>query len=410
MTTILNRSEHIFTSISIVFFSQAFFQIVLVNRSGSSPDIDSPFLRLVFIAIYGITFVLLLIRRQETFKTIKTNKWLFFLIALAVISVLWSSVPGITFRKMVGLVGSTFFGIYLGSRYDFNNLLKIMGWIFGFSILSSFLLIFFLPEYGLMHKAPLVGVWRGIYFHKNGLGDGMFTSFMVFYFLAKSSQKYQLILSLGCVLSVVLIYCSSSATALVSVVFSFLLVQTLKHLSLRSKTSILLILLFLIVALLLQLLITINFATFLEINNRDITLSGRTTLWQSLWEFMKLKFWLGYGYGSFFSASHQETILLWQEHDWGPPHAHNGYIQLWLHLGLVGWMTFAVGYFYNLGKALFQYLVFKDFRMLWIFAFLMYSAFFNLTEVSFVAVNNLNWVISVACIYLLSSMKVTNQS
>jgi hypothetical protein len=75
----------------------------------------------------------------------------------------------------------------------------------------------------------------------------------------------------------------------------------------------------------------------------------------------------------------------------------------------VGFSIFIVGYFYNLGKALLSYLMLKDLRTLWIFSFLMYTVLFNLTEVSFMSINHLTWVISVAYIYTLNSAAVPSR-
>ena len=119
-------------------------------------------------------------------------------------------------------------------------------------------------------------------------------------------------------------------------------------------------------------LLLVNFNTFLNLSDRDITLSGRTLLWDTLWQFIQEKPWLGYGYGSFFSGESREANIVWQLYDWTPNHAHNGYIHLWLNLGIIGLFVFILGYFSCLFKSLFKYLAFRDLRMLWVFLFLIY--------------------------------------
>ena len=224
--------------------------------------------------------------------------------------------------------------------------------------------------------------------------------------ISTSNKKYQLFFQIGSLLSVILIFFGESATALISAVFIFLTAQGLKPLSLKSKKNVLFILLFLILTALLIFLIMINFNAFLTANDKDITLSGRTILWDSLWHFIQQKPWLGYGYGAFFSGLSREANLLWQEHDWSPVHAHNGYIQLWLQFGLVGLSAFTIGYMGCLFNSLFQYLVFKEPKMLWGFLFLLYTVFLNLTEVSFFGSNSIIWILSLVSIY---SMKITTR-
>lgn len=391
--------ENIFAVISLIFFSQGFFSIILGGNIVGEGDVDSIFLRVIFLGIYFITFILLGLRWKRTLAFLGTNVWLLFLIALAIVSVSWSSVPDVALRKMIALLGTTFFGIYLGSNYNFKQQLRIYGWVFGISILFSFIFAVAIPEYGIMNTDSITGAWRGIYPHKNGLGESMFISFLTFYFLSNSAKRYRLLFKVCCLLSVVLIYLGNSATALISVVFVFLISQGLKHLSLQSKRSVLLILLFLIAVALIQFLLLANFNTFLSVNDKDITLSGRTTLWDSLWGFIRQKPLLGYGYGSFFSGLHRETDLLWKVHDWSPVHAHNGYIQMWLNLGIVGLLTLIIGYFSCLFNSLFKYLLSKNIQMMWAFLLLIYTVFLNCTEVSFFSVNSIVWVVSVASIY-----------
>ncbi len=395
--------ENIFSIISLLLFSQGFYPIILGSGSSEEGDVDSPLLRIVFILIYFITMALLTFRWQRSLAFLKTNLWLLFLIGLAIASISWSSIPAISFRKVIGLIGTTFFGIYLGSRYTFEQQLKIYSWVFGIAIVFSFLFALLIPEYGIMNTFAIQGAWRGIYPHKNGLGESMFASFLTFYFLSLLSKR-QLLSQILCILSVVLIYFGQSATALMSVLFIFLTAQGLEKLSLKSKRSVLMILLFLILTLLLMFLILINFNTFLNVNDKDITLSGRTILWDSLGDFIRQKPWLGYGYGSFFSSEAREANLLWQVHDWSPVHSHNGYIQLWLNLGIIGLLAFICGYALCLFNSLFNYLVSKDLQMLWIFLFLIYTVFLNLTEVSFVGNNSVIWIISVASIYSLKKV------
>jgi exopolysaccharide production protein ExoQ len=404
----ISSLERVFSVGSLLLFSQGFYTIILGGSiGGDEGDVDSIFLRVMFLGIYFVSFALLAFRWQITLIFLKTNLWVLLLLGLAVVSVSWSSIPDIALRKVISLIGTTFFALYLGSRYSFEQHLKLYGWTFGIAIVFSFLFALALPEYGISSLDAVSGSWRGIYPHKNGLGESMFSSFLTFYFLSIAHKKYQLLFRIFCLLSIVLIVFGQSATSLVSVVFILAIAQGLNYLSLKSKTSVLLVLLFIIFSALLMFLITVNFNAFLEANNKDITLTGRTPLWESLWGFIQQKPWFGYGYGSFFSGSHRETDLLWKVHRWNPVHAHNGYIQLWLHLGIVGLSVFMFGYAKCLFNSLFKYLITKDLKMLWVFLFLLYTVTLNLTEISFLTSQGLIWIISLVAIY---SMKPTKKS
>ena len=394
--------ENVFTVVSLLLFSQGFYTVILGGAiGGDEGDIDSALLRNSFLLIYVITFALLGFRLQRSLAYLNTNKWLLVVIGLAFFSVSWSSVPDDSFRKAIALIGSSAFALYLASRYTFEEQLKLMGWTFGIALFCSFLFAFLIPAYGIMPT----GSWRGIYPHKNGLGQNMFVSFLTFYFLSISAKQHQLFFRICTVLSVVLILFGQSATSLLSVIFIFSTAQGLKLISFKSKKKVLGILLFLILIALVMFLILINFNTILNVYDRDITLTGRTPLWESLWGYIEQRPWTGYGYGSFFSGSHRETDIIWKVHDWVPPHSHNGFIEIWLYIGVFGLAIFSVGYFGCIFNSLFKYLVSKELKMLWVFLLLLYSIFFNLTEVSFLSQGFL-WILSLAAIYSINTTSI----
>lgn len=402
--------EHVFSVVSLLLFSQGFYTIILGGSiGGEEGDIDSVFLRVVFMLIYAISFALLAFRSRRTLYFLKGNVWITVLVVMAVLSVSWSTLPEITFRKTVSLIGTTFFAVYLASRYSFEEQLKIYGWTFGIAVLFSFIFGIALPQYGISSLEAVSGSWRGIYSHKNGLGQSMFISFLTFYFLSiiSSNKKHKLLFQIFYFLSIVLIVLAQSGTSLMSVVFIFVTAQVLNSLSFTSKKGILLILLAIIAASLFLFIFFINFEALLNANDKDITLTGRTPLWATLWEFMLAKPWFGYGYGSFFSGLSREGNLVWKVHTWVPVHAHNGYIHLWLHLGIVGLGVLIFGYVKCLSNSLTKYLTSKNLKMLWTFLFLLYTVTFNITEVSFLSSQGIIWIVSLVAIY---SMKATDRN
>jgi len=66
---------------------------------------------------------------------------------------------------------------------------------------------------------------------------------------------------------------------------------------------------------------------------RDPTFTGRTELWQALLR-IKTNPLVGTGYESFWLGPRLEQI--WATFPWRPNQAHNGYLELYLNLGLVG--------------------------------------------------------------------------
>lgn len=70
-----------------------------------------------------------------------------------------------------------------------------------------------------------------------------------------------------------------------------------------------------------------------------LTLTGRFPLWQTLWSIAWKQSLLGYGFGAFWLESGRMIeldIALMRQRFWWALHAHNGYLDIWLEVGLIG--------------------------------------------------------------------------
>jgi O-antigen ligase len=67
---------------------------------------------------------------------------------------------------------------------------------------------------------------------------------------------------------------------------------------------------------------------------RGTEMSGRTRLWEICLEFQSNPI-LGAGFGSFWTPENKEKIAAFY-HNWRPGGAHNGYLDMYLDLGLIG--------------------------------------------------------------------------
>jgi O-antigen ligase len=135
---------------------------------------------------------------------------------------------------------------------------------------------------------------------------------------------------------------------------------------------------------------------------RDPSLTGRVPLWKAIIPMALEKPVLGYGYGAFWLGSAGPSVWVWTAIGWRAVHGHNGYLDLWLDLGIVG---------LALGTLLLGQVVVRNFRhvmgawtgadpVFWA-SFGLFIALYNFAESTFLKPNSLYWVLLVYS-YLIS--------
>ena len=131
------------------------------------------------IVSYLILFYFLLLY-WKTFLYVTTKSPLqFLLITIVIFSLLWSGDLSSSLTYMRGLIRLYFLAIYLAMRYSLREQMRLIAWALGTSALLSMIFSAFIPGY--IHQSPeLVGMWSGVYGHKNELGYMMAWSTGVF--------------------------------------------------------------------------------------------------------------------------------------------------------------------------------------------------------------------------------------
>jgi O-antigen ligase len=112
--------------------------------------------------------------------------------------------------------------------------------------------------------------------------------------------------------------------------------------------------------------------------------------------------WLGYGYGAFWAANGGAEEV-WRAFAWTPPNSHNGYIDTWLNIGLIGLFIFAVGFIKNLGISLLLIRKYGTPEVVLPFMLIAYLGISNYSESGLMLQNDFFWVIYVSLSYLLST-------
>jgi exopolysaccharide production protein ExoQ len=253
---------------------------------------------------------------------------------------------------------------------------------------------------GLGHPVDDAVGWFGIYVQKNELGKMALLSALVFWYLSKIDVRGRWSARAGVLLSVTLIYLSNSMTALVLLPLMFGLqisLRAFRH-SRRVGVAVLGVAGVLGVAVM-RWAITHAYAAA---GARGLTLSGRITLW-ILAVVMALKRpWLGYGYYAFWQGMNGPSSRILVALNIGMPHAHNGFLDLWLNLGIVGVAVFAIGFITYVRRAC-SFVDWQSPDSSWPLMYLAFILLYNLTESTLLVPNSLFWALYAAAAFSVSA-------
>jgi O-antigen ligase len=355
-----------------------------------------PFAQRIWSVIYLLAVLLIFLRLPRVVRALPALGSLWVLLALALASVTWSFGPSVTLRRSVALVGTMAIGIYLGTRYTREELFRILFWMLATVTVVSLLA-------GMFGTGVVGGpgaAWQGVFGSKNELGHVMALSAATAatYFMEPRGRRYWA--GGTFVLAVALLVLSGSKGALV-VLFAGLLIYPLSRLfrvrpGLAGTAALAAFAACGVVATTLA----GNSDTVLNLLGRDATLTGRTPLWALIWERIKLRPWLGYGYGGFWLQWNPPSGDIWRVSmmtgGWLPPNGHNGFIDLWADLGIAGLGAFLVSFAANVARTLRLVRESASAVDLFPLLFLYLVVLSNLTESVLVTHNSLIWLLYVA--------------
>jgi exopolysaccharide production protein ExoQ len=292
--------------------------------------------QMLLIIGYASIFPYLIFYWKEIIQAIKKSFWVWLLVTLALISVLWSDAAAITLRRGIALLLTSLYALCLVVRYSLIDFVKLLGSVLLGVLLLSLLCVVLLPQYGIMTDPNLAGDWRGVLVHKNILGQICVFSMIAFGYLFVEFKKQRVIWGLGLILTAVLLIGSRSATAWI--VACLIVVVTISINVIFRKnwmTWVWFSALFLVTGVLAA-FIVFRPELLLGALGKDTTFTGRVQLWQSAIQLGMQKPVLGYGFKAFWLGLNGPSKTVIEQIHWTPPHGHNGYLDLFLELGLIG--------------------------------------------------------------------------
>jgi exopolysaccharide production protein ExoQ len=129
---------------------------------------------------------------------------------------------------------------------------------------------------------------------------------------------------------------------------------------------------------------------------KDPLLTGRVPVWILATVMAMQRPWLGYGFDAFWLPNNAYVQRIWFLVRWKPPHAHNGLLELWLELGIVGAALFVLMFMYYCGGAIRLMRRNRPALAAWPFMFLTFYFLTNITESLFIAANSIYFMLFVS--------------
>ncbi len=305
-----------------------------------------------------ITLLLMCPRWKRIINILVREKYLWILLAVAILSPFWSDTPILTIESLMPLVRVSIFGVYLATCHTLHDQLKIFTWAFGIASLLSLLFSLFLPSYGVVGRGFVAtvedtihtGAWRGVYVHKNDLGSAMTFGAITFFLNAIANYKFRRVMWAGFIMTMAVIVASKSSTGLLVVLVVMVLTPFYKALRWHHSKALPFLIMTILIGGSLVLLSISSAEAVLTSLGRDITLTGRTEIWPAVLQKIAQRPWLGYGYETFWLGEWEgETADVWRQlaAEFEPHHAHNGFLDLYLGLGLLGLICFGFSFISN---------------------------------------------------------------
>ncbi|NMF82942.1 O-antigen ligase family protein [Nodosilinea sp. P-1105] len=357
---------------------------------------------------YVLFFLLLLARPKLSFACLLSNKVLLILVSLPIISSFWSEMPLASLKSGIIVVQTASVGFFLSYRYTLKEQIKIFAIAATIIGIINILYLVGYPDLAFHTDIEHSGALRGVYSQKNELAQVAVFSSLVFFVLNRNtsgkSRTITNIFSLtGFFLWMLLLFITDSKTGLLVFFFVLFIYTAAKVMRFRGYGFVLSVILGMLTITSLTLILFSNADEKIGFLGRDLTLTGRTNIWNATISMISQRPLLGYGRDAFWnlntSIPYQIGLSLDSRATYMPPHSHNGFIDLTAELGLIGLLIFLFILIQSFFIAVQTVQSSNNTEYLWLVSYITFFILYNLTESSILKHNSLLWVtfVMVAC-------------
>ncbi len=387
----------VFTIASLIILASGSIPFITPSVNTDTPVNESPLFLLAVALVFLSAGIGIVLGPGNTFQIGLLSALLLAFLAIAGLSTLNADLLSLSLRRFISFVGLSILGFYMAKSLGLKQGVKA---IFLFTFLLSLLNILAVLTIPGDHISS-AGEWEGILSHKNNLGrfsalGGLTALYALVYGLVNRAVAFA---ALMCALT--LLWMSDSATALVVFMVIGSLVFLLPLIKVHKSLFPLGIFIGFVVAGLLSVWVWSSWDVVLASLGRDTTLTGRTFLWPAVWEAIQEKPLLGYGYRAFWVEGHSPAVEVWRQIGWQPKHAHMGYLELWLELGIVALLLFFLLFAFSIGRATRLARIQRDPIFRWVIVYLTFLFLTNVSESTLLIAYSPDWTLFV---FILASL------
>lgn len=393
----------LFAETCFVIFGLTFFTGGLALGGSEDGTTSGPVPVIVMTAIryfiWLVSTLLVMLNAKRAIITVKRDWILWLFIGIVLFSFAWSDFPQWTLLANREVLQMTTFGLYIATRFSLTQQVKLYAMTFAIGGLASAALALGVPSIG-KHLVDHPGAWKGIYDYKNTFGSMMVIAMVSFFALPIEHPRDRWLKWIGIAGATALILLSTSRTALLLGVAMLAMMTFYRNFRWQGRKSIVLGSLGVLVLGSTVVGVLSNWTELLKAFGRDPTLTGRTYIWSVALDRLWDRPWFGFGRSAFWSpeSPYPKAIGYYLSQNFNAPHAHNGFIEVALDVGLVGLALFLICYVIGFVMALMKAYGSKHPEHLWALGFLTFLALNNVTESYMLRLANIYWVLFVATI------------
>jgi O-antigen ligase len=304
----------------------------------------SPMDRNVVLGLLGLSIPVLWHNRLAVIQCVRGNKLLLGAVTFCLLSAMWSNFPDITIRRAISLatIVAISMAIVVGAK-NIRHLHTLLFFSFVGTIILNFAATIYWPESTLSDEGL-----KGIYASKNNAGQiGTIAVVLGITWLRGTSNRIAILAGLiGIAICSAFLFLTDSKTSIAVTVVASAICILLITADWLGERLVLLLWAFLlsVVLALIGLLFWNNFDPMSTLSwfISDTSFTGRNSIWTFAYHAANERFWLGHGYGAYWDVGLENDPLANLEPgtwlgDVEPGiinEAHNGYLDLWLNIGL----------------------------------------------------------------------------